>query len=158
VDLEFPINETFEKREPAVAELSPKPRFPSSALLEDDLPNWRLSKFDIAREGDVADPVARDEFIGAELCASAPPEAASVVPREGEAAELPPNECIVSLPPLDVVAEPVVGLPVFLATAGPAAFAEPVEFPNPCHWPSAIAGCAFDRAALPLVPRDAAAE
>lgn len=88
----------------------------------------------------MADPVARDEFIGVELCASAPLEAAPAVLREGEAAELPPNECIVSLPPFDAVEEPVLGLPVFLATAGPAAFADPVEFPNPCHWPSAIAG------------------
>lgn len=158
-NLEFPISETLPNREPALAEESPKVRLPdrelenaefeSDPLRADDPPNWRLSKFDIAREGKIAEPLARVEFVAIE------PLALDMLLEELDGLANDPRDSSV---PLAEIAEPAPGDPKFRATAEPPALAEFVEFPNPCHWPSAIAGRADERTAPllnpPPVPRE----
>jgi hypothetical protein len=177
------MSETFPNRDPELADESPSPRFPSRELERDELPSdelpkWRLSTFDIARVCETTDELDRDEFIATErpapdalleeLEATAPLPAAL---REAAPAAVPawvPADD----PRAELVAEPPrappnpfqlpVDAPVPLediAVLAPPDLAAPAEFPNPCHWPSAIAGRAFERAdALlkpPFDPRDA---
>jgi hypothetical protein len=133
--LEFPISDTFPNRDARLDEESPKVRlaefrelenaeFENEVLRADDPPNWRLSKFDIAREPEIADPVARDEFI-----AIGP--LAPTMPRE----ELDglANEPRDSAPDLADIEELALPLPKFRAIAELPDLAEFGELPNPCH-------------------------
>lgn len=140
----MPISETLPKRELVLeVDESPKLRLPlrelekaefeNDVLRVDDPPNWRLSKFDIARDGEIADPVERDEFIAIE-----PPARLEEFSGMAPVLRAPPNE----FSPVALEA---------IALLLPPRLAAPEELPNPCHWPSDIAGRADDRAA-PLAP------
>ncbi len=60
-ELVLEVDESPKLRLP-VRELE-KAEFENDVLCAADPPNWRLSKFDIARDGEIADPLERDEFI-----------------------------------------------------------------------------------------------
>jgi hypothetical protein len=137
-NFEFPISDTLLNRDARLAEESPSVRlaevrelenaeFETDVLRADDPPNWRLSKFDIAREPEIADPFEREEFIAIELVGLLAP----VVFRdefEGVA-----NEPRDSPPDLEDIEELALPLPKFRATAGPLDLAELGELPNECH-------------------------
>jgi hypothetical protein len=139
----LPISETLPKRELVAEEESPRLRLPvrelekaefeNDVLCADDPPNWRLSKFDMARDGEIADPLERDEFIAID-----PPARLDEFSGMAPVLRSPPNE----LEPVSLEA---------IALLLPPRLAAPEELPKPCHWPSDIAGRADDRAA-PLVP------
>lgn len=167
-------------REPAPAEDDdPNPRLPnrelenaellSEALPADDLPNCRLSKFDIARADEIDDPADRDAFIvpadRIEPTLAFRPALAMLL--ESEATAPQPRDALedapLRVPPKDV--HPPAGVPVPLADVSvralpPLTLRDPAELalvpvcaePNECHAPSAIAGRADDRPATLLKP------
>ncbi len=151
------MSDTLLKRDVLLAEESPnvrlvevreleKAEFESDALREDELPKLRLSKFDMAREDEIADPLAREEFIAIELFALPAP----VMLREE--LEALPNEPRDSPDDLADIEELELPLPKFRVTAEFPERAEFGELPNECHCPSAIAGRALDRAATLFIP------
>jgi hypothetical protein len=101
------MSETLPKREPELAEVLADRELEKEEAPREEPPNWRLSKFDMAREPEIAEPEEREEFIAVELLA--PPdmlldaEFIAVEPAAGPAVEpcgalevapprAPPNE------------------------------------------------------------------
>jgi hypothetical protein len=136
--LELPISDTLPNRDARLAVESPKVRLAEVRELEnaefendvpraDDPPNCRLSKFDIAREPEIADPVARDEFIAIELFALREP---AMPLEEFEGLPSDPRD---SPPDLADIEEPELPPPKFRAAAELPDLAEFGELPNPCH-------------------------
>jgi hypothetical protein len=66
------MSETLPKREPELAEVLANRELEKEEAPREEPPNWRLSKFDMAREPEIAEPEEREEFIAVELLA--PPD------------------------------------------------------------------------------------